>query len=278
MEHSRQRETLTHIIRERDRGLRARCLLARSLLVLCSSAAWGCGEDAIARVPDAAITAHDAAASAGKTAQMNALADGVVGSACTSASDCGPGSCMQTVPIVNVDYPGGYCTARCASDDECGSQGVCVPDVVGFSGSCYRRCDDDHPCGRDGYRCRVVSNIGRCIAGPEPLPDHVAGGACASDADCGGGGNSCARMVGGDPAPGGYCSQACAIDDDCGAGGVCINGIRVVTISSGRCLQSCRQTSDCRAGYACSPFGGPNLQGGDGACTPLKDQTDAGTL
>ena len=207
--------------------------------------------------------------------QTDKLADGVVGKACSAASDCGSGSCMQTIPIVNTSYPGGYCTGRCFRDEECGAGGVCVPGLLGAAGSCYLGCDQDVGCPREGYLCRVVSGVGRCIAAPPPLPDHVAGNACDSDTDCGGGAMSCVAMLGANVAPGGYCSQACAISEDCGAGGVCINGIGIVTISSGRCLKSCTTGSECREGYECALFGGPSSSG-PGACTPLVASEDAG--
>jgi hypothetical protein len=203
------------------------------------------------------------------------LADGIVGSACTAASDCGSGSCLQTIPVVNTSYPGGYCTGVCRSDEACGANGLCVAGLRGAAGSCYLRCDEKTGCDRAGYRCRVVSNVGRCVAAPPALPDNVAGEACANDGDCGGGAMSCAATLGSNPAPGGYCSQSCAISADCGAGGICINGISIVTINSGRCLKSCSDQAECRAGYECRSFSGPS-SGGPGACTPLPE-ADAGT-
>lgn len=203
------------------------------------------------------------------------LADGRVGRACRSASDCGGGSCMTTIPIANTPYPDGYCTGQCNRDEECGERGVCVPGLFGRAGSCYLGCDDAHPCEREGYRCRVVSNVGRCIAAPPPLPDGRAGSACASDSDCGGAAMSCNTSLGSTPAPGGYCSVACAVSEDCGKGGVCINGISIVTIASGRCLKACTSASECREGYECAPFGGPS-SGGDGACTVVSPSADAG--
>lgn len=204
------------------------------------------------------------------------LPDGIVGSACSSASECGNGSCMQTIPVVNLAYPGGYCTGRCSRDADCGEHGVCVPGLLGSAGSCYLGCDETQGCARDGYRCRVVSNVGRCIAAPPPLGDHVVGNACTSDVDCGGAAMSCLSMLGSQVTPGGYCSQSCAINEDCGAGGVCINGINIVTINSGRCLQTCTEASDCRDGYDCSPLGGVSIQGGPAACTPAVAERDAG--
>ena len=208
--------------------------------------------------------------------QTDKLADGIVGKACTAAGDCGSGSCLQSVAIVNTPYPGGYCTGRCLNDDACGNNGVCVPGMFGAVGSCFLRCDESQGCERTGYRCRVVSGVGRCVAADPPLPDHSAGNACMSDQDCGGGAMSCASSLGATPAPGGYCTQSCAINADCGAGGTCINGINVVTINSGRCLKLCMQPEDCRKGYECRLFGGPSSDG-PGACMPLSEQ-DAGAL
>ena len=262
---------------------RLRACVQGLLLVCAQSVMWSCGDDdgRAARGAEMAPDASDADAGARRTSPRTgsarpagSLADGIVGSACTSAADCGSGSCMQTIPIVNTTYPGGYCTGQCSRDDECGAEGVCVPGLLGRSGSCYLRCDDAHPCERDGYRCRVVSGVGRCIAAPQPLADGVVGSACENDSDCGGAAMSCNTTLGSNAAPGGYCSTACAISEDCGAGGVCINGISIVTISSGRCLKACSAPDECRAGYACTTFGGPS-SGPAGACTPLAADADA---
>jgi hypothetical protein len=258
-----------------------------ALSIVC--VAWSCG-DAAGSSTQSGLSGADAAVSgkvdAGKSSIPPAvsttpsgsatgpkLADGIVGTACSGDSDCGSGTCMQTIPIVNTAYPGGYCTGSCYSDDQCGANAVCAPGILGRAGSCYLRCDAAAGCPREGYRCKVVSDVGRCIAAPQPLADHIAGSACTSDQDCGGGAMSCAAMLGANPAPDGYCTEACAIDEDCGAGGACINGISIVTIPSGRCVGACSSASDCREGYLCSPFGGPT--GGPGACTPAAD-SDAG--
>lgn len=259
------------------------------LLAVCFAAALSCGDDdthsgaATHRASDAGPRdAEDSGVGQGGAAGArparagDQLADGIVGQPCSSAAQCGSGTCMQTIPIVNVPYPGGYCTGSCYADAECGAEGVCAPGILGRAGTCYLRCDDAKGCEREGYRCRVVSGVGRCIAAPEPLADGVAGRACANDEDCGGGAMSCTTTLGDRPAPGGYCSVACAIHEDCGAGGVCINGITISTISSGRCLGVCATDADCREGYTCSLFGGPTSEGA-GACTPALESADAGT-
>jgi hypothetical protein len=257
------------------------------LLVLMTSP-FGCGDDQ--SPSDAGASSHVSGAAgkgsgvagtpgadAGAATQSSpsiGLADGIVGKACDANADCGNGSCQKTIAVVNTSYPGGYCSGRCLNDAACGANGVCVPGILGGVGSCFLRCDEASGCQREGYRCRVVSNVGRCVAAPVPLPDHVVGNACESDAACGGGTMSCASMLGSLVAPGGYCSQACAIDPDCGAGGMCINGINIVTIASGRCYRTCSGPEGCRAEYECRSING--LSSGPAVCTPRVDG-DAGT-
>jgi hypothetical protein len=190
----------------------------------------------------------------------------VIGSACDSNDDCGNGTCQKSVQVVNTPYPGGYCTAPCRSDGECGDDGVCVPGLRGQIGSCYLGCDEATGCSRDGYLCRVVSGVGRCVPGSKPLGDGVAGSACASDDDCGGGAMSCVSMLGELVAPDGYCSQSCAIDSDCGTQGKCINGLGFVTINSGTCYGACDRSSDCRSGYECRSVSGARDE--PGVCVP----------
>jgi len=197
------------------------------------------------------------------------LVEGSIGTACALDDECDAGSCLLAEPITNTPYPGGYCTGPCSQDVDCSERGLCVPGFRGRTGSCALRCESDADCGRDGYRCRVVGDAGRCAPGPRPLPDHAVGRACASDDDCGGGEMTCATMLRSVAAPAGYCSQSCAIDDDCGADGVCINGLSVVTLPTGLCYQACRPPNRCRAGYECrSLSGNPD---GPGVCAPLAD-------
>jgi hypothetical protein len=203
------------------------------------------------------------------------LADGVVGSACMTNSDCGGGSCVLTEPITGTTYPGGYCSGRCTTDADCGARGLCTPSALGGIGSCSLRCDTDADCSRDGYRCRAPGGVGRCSPGPKPLPDGVVGNACASDADCGGGPMTCSSTLGGADAPGGYCTARCAVNADCGSGGVCVEGVDIVTLLAGICIRSCTPPNGCRKGYTCLPLSG----NGDsrGVCTLGPASSDAGS-
>jgi hypothetical protein len=160
------------------------------------------------------------------------LEDGVVGSACDDDPACGDGRCLFSERITGTPFPDGYCTGRCRDDAACGEHGYCSPGFRGAIGSCLRRCEDDADCGRDGYRCRVASAIGRCMPGPKPLPEGVVGHACASDAECGGGPETCATALAGIDAPGGYCSQSCSVDADCAADGACVSGLGTAPLSA----------------------------------------------
>lgn len=194
------------------------------------------------------------------------LTNGIVGSPCTQASDCGQGRCETDDGMVT--YPGGYCTGACLQDTDCGSNGSCtVPAAGGGAGTCYRNCGSDADC-RDGYRCRANSGLKQCLPGAAPLPDHTAGTACTTDAECGGAVVSCASSLGGMTAPGGYCSQSCLDDSDCGAGGSCAGGF-VGSLASlvgaiGSCYRICSDASACRKGYTCghvsNPLGAPSSQ------------------
>lgn len=223
---------------------------------------------------DAGHDAGDDRDSGKSSAQSDAggLADGIVGKSCSEDRECGTGTCQKTISVANTMYPGGYCTGPCRADGECGAHGVCVPGLRGRAGSCYLGCENDASC-RDGYICRVVSGVGRCVPGAKPLPAGVVGNACTSDGDCGGTANTCAAKLGDLDATGGYCTQSCAIDGDCGEGGRCINGINVVTINSGRCYRSCGPDAPCRAEYECRSPSGADLS--PGVCVPTTE-SDAG--
>jgi Cys-rich repeat protein len=243
---------------------RSRLGLVASTFTLLILSVFGCGDDEgkephrrnAARESDAAAdTEVDAAAHAPKN---------VIGQACESNDDCGAGSCQKVIQIVNTPYPGGYCTAPCRTDDQCGEGGVCIPGQFGRMGSCYLGCDEAVGCSREGYICRVASGVARCVPGSKPLPDGATGNACESDTDCGGGANTCKAAIGNGDAPGGYCSQWCAIDSDCGAGGKCVNGISIVTVNSGTCYRACNAHEDCRPDYECRTFSG--AADGPGVC------------
>ena len=95
---------------------------------------------------------------------------GIVGDGCSSWRDC------TGMPTTSADcwfdimgfarFPGGYCSAYCSSDRECGLEGECV-DVI-FITLCLRTCDYDEDCRTsEGYACMELPFVG---GGPYCLP------------------------------------------------------------------------------------------------------------
>lgn len=90
-----------------------------------------------------------------------------VGDACTTSTDCGPGTC------INRAYaPGGLCTTSCNLDssNSCPSGTTCVRGAIdGDLAGCLRACESSSDC-RSGYVCRVVrdSMTSVCV-GPDGL-------------------------------------------------------------------------------------------------------------
>lgn len=98
-----------------------------------------------------------------------------VGEGCSSAASCegGKPSCQTALDLLGVEirFPGGYCSATCADNLECGDDGECpigealkaVPElfrglISGLAPShCYQRCSDDSDCrGDEEYRCVTI--------------------------------------------------------------------------------------------------------------------------
>jgi hypothetical protein len=199
--------------------------------------------------------------------QADQLEDGVAGRACASDDYCAGGYC-GTENLLGTSYPGKYCTGRCYEDAHCGRGGVCLwTGISSDPGYCLQDCGSDADCTRDDYGCWElgdgVRTLHACYPRMRPLPDHRAGSACTSDADCGAPHASCAKAL---PfygsfttnelrdAPGGYCTQECALDIECGEGALCIS----YGTKGGLCFASCDQDNPCRDGYACYLHGRAN--------------------
>jgi hypothetical protein len=210
----------------------------------------------------------------------NKLADGIVGSPCADAADCGEGRC-ETGGGTLV-YPDGYCTGMCLESSDCGANGSCTLPLTGGAGTCYLSCGSDSDC-REGYRCRANGGVMQCSPGAAPLPVDVVGSACNADADCGGAAMSCATQVGNSVAPGGYCSLTCIDDTDCGSRGACVGGLGAAFASilgaTGTCYKACADAADCREGYTCGLAGGigvPAMQNVCRVAPPPAATEDAG--
>lgn len=192
------------------------------------------------------------------------LDPGVVGKACTEATqevDCGAsGECRDPLEggsyagenLGGGDPTGGYCTADCATDADCGEGGVCFG-TGRRGGECRKACNAAADCGRDNYECATVNNpplvdedTGMSVEVPktcQPQRTPVAftnevGIACEDETACNGG-----ICRGGDAWPGGYCSGACIKDSDCGAEGVCL--LRLYG-GGGSCYEGCTVDTDCK--------------------------------
>ncbi|MBW2260847.1 MAG: hypothetical protein JRG91_02655 [Deltaproteobacteria bacterium] len=103
-------------------------------------------------------------------ADAEAPPGGIVGDGCSGWYDC------TGMPSSSADcwfdimgfarFPGGYCSASCGSDWECGLEGECV-DVV-FITMCLRTCDYEEDCRTsEGYSCMELPFVG---GGPYCLP------------------------------------------------------------------------------------------------------------
>ncbi|MBW2260516.1 MAG: hypothetical protein JRG91_00975 [Deltaproteobacteria bacterium] len=86
---------------------------------------------------------------------------GVVGDACYSATQCGgvPGAgvtCLTSI-MGYITFPGGYCSAVCTSDMDCGTGGACV-NLNDLGRYCLKRCTSAGDCRTsESYTCDVVT-------------------------------------------------------------------------------------------------------------------------
>jgi hypothetical protein len=181
---------------------------------------------------------------------------------CFDDSECTTEGAGQAFCLTEdaAGWPGGYCSATCSSDTDCGVDGICQ------DGACVLSCASNADC-RAGYTCQNFFASGPQVCAP--ATGGKPGATCAADSDCvaGIGGAQCALDL-----PGGYCVSGCQTDAGCPAGSVCEQGV---------CLDSCTVNADCRAGYECynafgstRPICGPVANGagavGD-ACATISD-------
>ena len=232
-----------------------------------------CGDDSPSSTPVA--TPPDA----GTGAEGMGLGAGVLGRACTSASECGNGGTCASVQtfgmlstllsllgVRNLPAPNGYCTRSCSNNSDCGADGACLGALSGFLlGECRKTCSTDTDCRQDGYECAKQSQAdsdaglqsapalprlpSQCQAKPTPdvLADGQAGAVCGASGD--GGVVSCGA---------GYCTASgcsgiCTEDSTCGKGGACVqNGFYG---SAGVCAETCAVDTDCHSYTASGAVG-----------------------
>lgn len=209
------------------------------------------------------------------------LADGMAGKACHTNAQCLGGTCADSLRMAlggnALAAPGGYCTATCAIDSDCGDGGECVVPAGSKQGQCLARCLAPPDC-RAGYLCVDAASLnGAKVAGtcqPAPkhdrLGDHIAGAACSVDSDCAGGRCDSSTPLG-MPFPDNYCTGSCGSDEDCGAGGACLS-LGGGTAAS-QCFAGCASDADCaREHYRCR-----ELLPGFSACYPAPANLPAFT-
>src|SRR4051812_42547482 len=84
------------------------------------------------------------------------LPDKTAGKGCKRDADCPNGTCMKQLQVGSMtesrNAPGGYCTADCESDGQCGQNGKCSVPAQADRGLCLGLCRDQSQC-RAGYVC-----------------------------------------------------------------------------------------------------------------------------
>jgi hypothetical protein len=99
-----------------------------------------------------------------------------VGDPCTSSMVCdgvpGEGRVCLTSLMGYVTFPGGYCSAVCTSDTECGPDGGCE-NLLGLGNYCLKRCDEVTDCRTaETYSCDVLAGApGNFCLPPMSSPD-----------------------------------------------------------------------------------------------------------
>ena len=104
---------------------------------------------------------------------------GTVGDRCYSSTQCagvpGTGRLCLTTLMGYLTFPGGYCSAACTSDVECGPEGKCM-DVYDLGNFCLKMCDSAADCRTsEGYDCTAIT-------GAPETPVCVPPSCCGEDA------------------------------------------------------------------------------------------------
>lgn len=222
-----------------------------------------------------------------------------LGADCAQDVDCAAlagGLCRKVTARGNGVYDGGYCTATCATEDECGSTGHCqtVSAYGEDSRLCFRKCDDRAAGGqcRPGYACAITGPnavdyaLGTdqtfgpaiCFIGPPPSQGDAGpvdiGKPCVTQSDCPSPYSAQCIPFQADAGtvwPSGYCSADCRQGDSvCGFNGLCAPVDQAATVPMAVCLQKCSVPANgpCRPGYHCAPASSAPDAGPDGFCWP----------
>jgi hypothetical protein len=198
-----------------------------------------------------------------------------VGAACETDDDCKTLSCSPYASVCRVP-PGSPCTSTdcdfCVCDpsgfsfcdapgcsaDGCGSNGICLQDVV-FGGTyCELRCTgtNDPSCpGTCDYTADPAMLYCKCSSCSQTIAKRALGRLCESDDECTSnqcyGPGSCSGVPRGTSC--GWCSATCSSTADCGAGLECVEIPCTVPDSSctPKCLPTCANGT-CQVGVCSS--------------------------
>lgn len=98
---------------------------------------------------------------AGCGGQTTCYPTGSLGSCCRSDDDCTDLICLE-------DFPGGYCSRDCSQDHTCPAGGHCLAFEAsgGTRTLCLVGCASGQPPCRDGYTCRLVTDIDTPVCVP----------------------------------------------------------------------------------------------------------------
>lgn len=274
------------------------CRMLAALLLL-----WGCGEGEDKAPVDAGreggVTRFDASVSPVQVAaRPNQVTS--VGAPCAAANACMGEKpvCMTSMSVLiqQISYPGGYCSAPCKKNIECGEQGECpvgealtalpeipllTPDLITSvaPSNCYLRCTQDADCRTaQGYRCASI--LSALLGGAGGMMDAgaAAGGLL-------GGGFDIGALLTGPIRDGKYCLPPVVLLGDAGAGdagpaeaGVADAGPADAGLPDASSLDAAALDAgafDAGAPDAAPPDAGIPDAAGDDAGPPDAAQTDA---
>lgn len=203
----------------------------------------------------------------GADAAVPARVAGALGSACSAASDCTAGNCVDGVCCRTP------CDAVCARCDAPGSEGECT--ATSSDDACSAACPDSTECrsyglGPSGTNCEAP---GLCRANVQCTPsDSPAGTPCRDGTGACDGSGECvvpgARRLG----------QACTTDTECGEGHCVVGATGVGSCCDSACTGLCRS---CDAAGRCVQPSSTDARCGavdcpaDDACRDYPDDISA---
>lgn len=230
---------------------------------------------------------------------------GGVGAACTATTDCTEGKgervCWRDTLLNNpkgTRTPGGYCSASCTRDTDCGANNYCVSFAPMGGLFCVAGCSDPSTCRKSDYLCTYLDTVNACLPRlPQLTCDPKASAPCTVTAvpmdPMSPKSGACVRQALEDGMSG-ICYPTCAPGDSCGSdamgqdlacrfldtirSGDGFRGTLCTPISPRSTTQGlgapCTYSDDCQAGFQCdSDF---VRTGATGRCLPLCRTTGGG--